>query len=128
MEKRKVTAYAVIALLVLLFAVISGYSQEDVETAEDSAFEEKIRPTVSFMHDEHNEKAEIEECNVCHHLYEEGEMVEDDSSEDQECSECHTLNKGENPMSLVKVYHLQCKGCHQEKKAGPIMCGECHKK
>jgi hypothetical protein len=24
--------------------------------------------------------------------------------------------------------HNICKGCHEEKKAGPTKCGECHKK
>lgn len=126
MGKRRVIGYIVIALFISIFAVISGLSQDDITNVEDSAFEEKIRPPVSFMHDEHNEKAEIEECNVCHHVYEEGKKVEDDSSEDQECSDCHTIDDGKNPMSLIKVYHMQCKGCHQEEKAGPIMCGECH--
>lgn len=126
MGKIRMMVYVVITLLVSVFVVISGLSQDDVKTVEDSAFKEKMRPPVPFLHDEHNEKAEIEECNVCHHVYEDGEKVEDDSSEDQECSDCHTLNRGDNPLSLVKIYHLQCRGCHQEKKAGPIMCSECH--
>lgn len=128
MGKIRMMVYIVLILIGSIFVVISGLSQDDVKTVEDSAFEEKMRPPVPFLHDEHNEKAEIEECNVCHHVYEDGEKLEDDSSEDQECSECHTLNKGDNPLSLVKIYHLQCRGCHQKKKAGPIMCGECHAK
>lgn len=128
MEKRTVMVYIVIILLVFLFAVISGFSQEDVSTVQDSAFKEKMRPPVRFLHDEHNETAEIQECNTCHHVYEEGEKAEDESSEDMECSECHALDDGKNPMSLVKIYHMRCKWCHQEKKAGPIMCGECHVK
>ena len=126
MGKIRMMVYIVLILIGSIFVVISGLSQDDVKTVEDSAFEEKMRPPVPFLHDEHNEKAEIEECNVCHHVYEDGEKLEDDSSEEQECSECHTLNKGDNPLSLVKIYHLQCRGCHQEKKAGPIMCSECH--
>jgi hypothetical protein len=126
MKKRTVMVYIVTTLFVFSFAVISGFSQEDVATVEDSAFEEKMRSSVPFMHDEHNEMAEIEECNICHHVYEEGEIAEDESSEDMECSDCHLSNDDGNPMSLVKVYHLRCKGCHQEKKSGPIMCGECH--
>ena len=126
MEKRMVMLYIIITLLVFSFVVISGFSQDDVTIVEDSAFAEKMRPPVPFMHDEHNETAEIEECNICHHVYEDGEKVEDESSEDMECSECHELDDSENPMSLVKIYHVQCKGCHQEKKSGPIMCGECH--
>jgi hypothetical protein len=126
MKKRTVMVYISISILVFSFAVISGFSQEDVTTAEDSAFSEKMRPSVPFRHDEHNETAEIEECNTCHHVYEDDEKAEDESSEDMECSECHLADDDENPMSLVKVYHLRCKGCHQEKKSGPIMCGECH--
>lgn len=126
MEKRTLIIYTVITLIGFIFAVMSGYSQEDVTNVEDSAFEEKMRPAVPFLHDKHNETAGIDECNTCHHVYEDGKKIEDDSSEDQECSECHTPNNGDNPLSLVKIYHLQCKGCHQEKKAGPIMCSECH--
>lgn len=126
MGKRRVTFYIVITLFVSILAVMSGFSQDDVTTVEDSAFEEKMRPSVPFMHDEHNETAEIEECNICHHVYEDGEKDEYESSEDMECSECHELDDSGNPMSLVKIYHVQCKRCHQEKKSGPIMCGECH--
>jgi len=128
MEKRALIIYTVITLIGFIFAVMSGYSQEDVTNVEDSAFEKKMRPAVPFLHDKHNETAGIDECNNCHHVYEDGKKIEDDSSEDQECSECHTINKGDNPLSLVKVYHLQCKGCHQKKKAGPIMCSECHQR
>lgn len=128
MGKRRETVYIVITLFVSILAVISGFSQDDVTTVEDSAFAEKMRPSVPFMHDEHNETAEIEECNTCHHVYEDGEKDEYESSEDMECSECHKLDNSKNPMSLVKIYHVQCKRCHQERKAGPIMCGECHVK
>jgi hypothetical protein len=31
----------------------------------------------------------IEDCNECHHVYEDGEKLEDESSEDSSCSECH---------------------------------------
>jgi hypothetical protein len=27
---------------------------------------------------------------------------------------------------LRRAFHLNCKGCHQIKKQGPVMCGECH--
>jgi hypothetical protein len=126
MEKRTLIIYTLIILLGCIVAVMSGYSQEDVTTVEDSAFENKMRPGVPFLHDQHNEQAEIYECSTCHHVYEDGKLVEYDSSEGQECSECHTIDKGDNPIPLVNIYHLQCKGCHQEKKAGPIMCSECH--
>ncbi len=130
MKKKNLMAYGAIMVFVSVFAVISGFSQEDMTTVQDSAFDirQMMRPRVCFLHDEHNEKAQIEECNVCHHTYNEGKKVEDESSEGMECSECHTVENTDNPIELVRVYHLQCKRCHEEKNAGPVMCGECHVK
>ena len=108
------------------FVVFSGYSQDEMTTVNDSAFPERMRPAVPFVHDEHNEAAGIEECNVCHHVYKDGKLVEGESSEGSECSECHAPADGKYPMSLIVAYHKMCKGCHQEKKAGPVMCAECH--
>jgi hypothetical protein len=88
-----------------------------------------MRPSPAFAHDEHNEKAGIEDCIECHHVYDEdGNRLEDESSEDQECSECHGAEGDEYPMDLVRHYHLNCRGCHQAEKAGPVACGECHAK
>ncbi len=126
MKQRLMICMAIIGLMIGCF-VISGYSQEDITVVEDSAFEKLMRPQVTFLHDEHNEKAGIEECNICHHSYQNGKKT-DESSEGMECSECHTLKNSGNPIPLAKYYHLQCKGCHQDKKAGPVACGECHKK
>ena len=114
---------------VLALAAFTAYSQDDVEVVEDSGFASTMRPLPKFMHEEHNEKAGIEECNECHHVYdEEGNLVENESSEDRECSECHGAEGGEYPMELVRRYHLNCKGCHQARETGPVTCGECHVK
>ncbi|MDM8552127.1 cytochrome c3 family protein [Desulfobacterales bacterium HSG2] len=127
MKKKRLAAYIAVSVFVSVFAVISGFSQEDVTTVHDSAFRRMMRPAVRFLHDDHNEKAEIEECSVCHHSYDAmGRKLEDESSEDMACSECHTLKNVDDPVPLIRVYHLQCKGCHLEKNAGPVMCGECH--
>ncbi|QTA91688.1 acidic tetraheme cytochrome c3 TmcA [Desulfonema magnum] len=130
MKKKNLMVYMVFMVFVSVVAVISGFSQEDITTVQDSAFDirEIMRPSVPFLHDEHNEKAQIEECNVCHHTYNEGKKVEDESSEGMECSACHLTEKNDDPIELVRVYHLQCKGCHEQKNAGPVMCGECHVK
>ena len=125
-EKRIQIGILFFVALAVLFVVLSAHSQEDVTTVDDSAFEKKMRPPVPFVHDEHNEKAEIEDCSTCHHVYNEGKKVEGESSEGSECSECHAPADGKYPMSLIVAYHKMCKGCHQEKKAGPIMCAECH--
>jgi predicted CXXCH cytochrome family protein len=110
-------------LAIVLFsgiAVISGYS------VDNSVFDNPMRTPSVFRHDEHNEAAELEECNECHHIYEDGEKLEDESSEDSRCSDCHEKKGSGNRLGLRKAYHTNCKGCHLEKKKGPVMCGECH--
>lgn len=109
-----------------MLALMPAYSQEDITFLKDEAFGEGQRPPAAFVHEEHNEKAEIEECNVCHHVHKDGELVEDESSEDQRCSDCHNIKDGYPTRPLMKAYHDRCKGCHQDKGKGPITCGECH--
>jgi hypothetical protein len=106
--------------------MLPAFSQEDMVVIEDQGFETKQRPPAVFKHDEHNEKAEIEECNECHHIYENGEKLEDESSEDQLCSDCHSKEGSDGSPRLIKAFHLNCKGCHLAAQKGPIMCGECH--
>ena len=114
--------------IVSVFIFVSAYSQEDMEFVDNSVFDNPQREPSVFKHDEHNEAAEIEECNECHHIYEDGVKLEDESSEDQMCSECHTLGSSDEQPSLTKAFHTNCKGCHLKEKKGSIMCGECHVK
>ena len=116
------------AMLFSIFFIVSAHSQEDMEMVDSDSFENQRRPPAVFRHDDHNETAEIEECNECHHVYENGERVADESSEDQRCADCHTEKALDNQPGLRKAFHLNCKGCHQSKKQGPVMCGECHVK
>ena len=102
------------------------FAQEDMVVVAGDSFEDQRRPAAVFRHDDHNESAEIEECNECHHVYENGQKVADESSEDQRCAECHTEEAIDNQPGLRKAFHLNCKGCHQSKNKGPVMCGECH--
>jgi hypothetical protein len=106
--------------------LIPAFSQEDMEVVDNGSFTKKQRPPVVFPHDEHNETAQIEDCIECHHVYENGEKLEDESSEDQSCSECHDENDSGKQPGLKKAFHSNCKGCHLEQKKGPIMCGKCH--
>ena len=119
---RAVLAMAIISFLLALPA----FGQEDMVAVEGDSFEVQRRPSSVFRHDEHNEAAEIEECYECHHVYENGERLEDESSEDQGCAECHTEKSDGNRPGLRKAFHLNCKGCHLSKMKGPVMCGECH--
>jgi hypothetical protein len=116
-----------VSFLAVLLVSFSAYCQEDISFVGDSAFSERMRPAVPFLHDEHNEMAGIEDCNECHHVWEDGVKMEGDSSEDQECSECHLSDDaGDTEMDLIKAYHDMCKRCHMSQKAGPIQCSECH--
>ncbi len=72
--------------------VLPALSQEDMAVVKDDGFQKRQRPPAVFKHDYHNETAELEECNECHHIYENGEKQEDESSEDQLCSDCHSEN------------------------------------
>jgi glycyl-tRNA synthetase (class II) len=126
MKKAAVFIFTIVVVSAFLF--VSAYSQEDMTSVDSSVFKNPQRTPSIFRHDEHNDKAKIEECNKCHHVYENGKLVEDESSEDQRCSDCHELKASGNKPALMKAYHANCKGCHLEQKKGPIMCGECHLK
>jgi len=118
--------FLLIAPLLVCILLLPAFSQEDMEVVDNGGFSKKQRPPVVFRHDDHNETAQIEACNECHHIYENGRKLEDDSSEDQSCSDCHDeKGAGKNP-GLRKAFHTNCKGCHLAKKQGPIMCGKCH--
>ena len=120
-----------LVLIVAAALVFSGlaFSQDMVEKVGDRAFGQRMRPPVSFYHEDHNEKAEIDDCAACHHYFdEEGNLLEDETSEDQACSDCHGKTNSDVPVELANRYHKLCKGCHLEQKNGPIQCGECHSK
>jgi len=127
---KKSTVYLFALVLISMFLFVTAHSQEDMRFVDNSYFDNPQRAPSFFIHDDHNEAAGIDEegCNECHHVYEDGKKLEDESSEDYTCSECHMKKSEGNKPTLIKAFHLNCKGCHQEKKKGPIMCGECHKK
>ncbi len=105
----------------------SAHSQEDMHIVNAVAFKNSKRPPAVFRHDDHNEAAGIEACNQCHHVYDEGgKWVEDESSEDTSCADCHGFEAEGRKPGLMKAFHKTCKGCHQEKHKGPVMCGQCH--
>jgi hypothetical protein len=124
MNPRAVTVWALVALGAVF--VVNARSQEDMTVVSSEAFTQPRRPAAVFPHDAHNERARIETCNQCHHVYVDGKLVEDESSEDRRCSDCHGLEDAGRQPGLMKAFHLNCKGCHQSQKKGPLMCGECH--
>jgi len=126
MVKSTWVMFAVAIGFVCVATVAPAQSQEGVTVVDDTAFQHRQRPLAVFPHDKHNEKAGIEECQTCHHFYENGKMLPGESSEDQECSACHSLESGHNPRPLMKAYHDLCSSCHRQKKMGPVTCGACH--
>ena len=116
----------VIAHLIIGVWLLPAFAQEDMEVVDDIGFFKKQRPPAIFQHDAHNEKAQIEECNECHHVFENGKKLGDASSEDQSCSDCHEEKDAGKQPGLRKAFHYNCKGCHLTKKQGPVMCGTCH--
>jgi hypothetical protein len=123
---RKRIGFVLIASALTVLFFLPAFSQEDMVVVDSEGFNKKQRPPAVFRHDEHNEMALIEECNECHHVYENGDRLEDESSEDSSCSECHEEKGSGNQLGLKKAFHTNCKGCHHENKKGPIMCGQCH--
>ena len=124
---KKSVLCGLVLVIVFMFVYISANSQEDMERVDNSVFKNPERVSALFSHDEHNENADIEDCSECHHLYEDGKKIEDESSEDQYCSDCHGLKASGSKPALMKAFHMNCKGCHIEQKQGPVTCGECHK-
>lgn len=123
---RRSSLFILAVLTSFLSILVTAHSQEDMVNIENEVFGSPKRPSAIFRHDEHNELAQIEECNECHHIYENGKRLEDESSEDQRCADCHDLKDNGNIPGLMKAFHTNCKSCHREKKKGPIMCGQCH--
>ena len=124
---KKYALYICMVVLPTLLICVSAYSQDDMAFVDNDTFDNPRRPPAVFRHDEHNELAQIEECNLCHHVYDEtGHLVEDESSEDQRCSDCHEIAASGRQPALMKAFHANCKGCHKTQKNGPTMCGQCH--
>ena len=126
---KKKGLYIIVMMALFSWAWVTSYSDEEKTRIDNEDFENPRRAACVYDHDEHLEASELEECNVCHHLFDEnGKKVEDETSEDQRCVECHEEKSSGDTLPLMKAYHIRCKGCHLEQKAGPILCGECHQR
>ncbi len=130
--KHKLLILILILLLIPVWGAFSGQEQpsdksSELERLDNTVFNNTRRPGAVFSHDDHNEKAGLDDCAVCHHVYEKGILVADESSEDSPCSECHALvPASDNRFSLSVAFHKRCRDCHFESGIGPTLCGECH--
>jgi len=123
---KKQTFCLLVSVLVSLCTVLVAGAQEDMTNVDNSVFGNPERPQAVFRHESHNEKARIDDCNTCHHVFKDGKKLDDESSEDRRCSDCHALIDSGKTPSLRKAFHLNCRGCHEKSGKGPVMCGECH--
>ena len=119
-----VTRIALSLMVGILFSLTTAWSQDEMTVVDNSVFDNPQRTPSMFVHDTHNETAGIEECSVCHHVYEDGQLVADESSEDERCSDCHDLESSDDQPALMNAFHANCKGCHEEEGKGPILCGD----
>ncbi len=119
------TYIAVFTLMCVLFlAPEILFSQNSQPLFKDDNFTEPQRGPVFFNHYEHELNYD---CAVCHHEYDEqGNLLEGVASVDLRCSDCHSLEGNGDILPLRRAYHVQCKSCHIEEKAGPFACSECH--
>lgn len=127
MNARTIVTLVLAGLLTVLF-MGAAQSQDDIVDLKAPAFINHTRPAALFAHDAHNEKAGLEQCNACHHVYEDGKFMEDQDSVGTACSDCHTLKAQGRQPGLMVAYHKQCKGCHESQAKGPVACGQCHVK
>lgn len=131
-KKQKIqllASLAAIAALVVVYMVPLAFAQDDMTMMPVDAFAKLERPQVGFEHDAHNEKAELEDCVVCHHSKtDNGKRDLENSSEGETCESCHAVKREDGGTPLMRAYHQQCITCHTDQKKGPVACGECHKK
>ncbi|GAB6904229.1 Acidic cytochrome c3 [Desulfosarcina cetonica] len=123
----KTIALVALSLIIgTVLAISPVWSQDEMTVVDNTDFPNAQRPPSVFVHDRHNENAGIDDCAVCHHVYDEGQLLEDESSEDQRCVDCHYLERMGDQPGLMEAFHANCKGCHEQEGNGPILCGECH--
>ena len=128
MQSLKILFGTTITLIIFLFAMFKPCLADETDYIDNSVYTSPTQSKVNFIHDSHNETAKIDDCSICHHLYEDGVLIESESSEDMPCADCHSPKMFNKEITLTTAFHKNCKGCHMKEKKGPIMCGECHKR
>lgn len=81
---------------------------------------EMQRPAVEFNHAAHTAALEVEGCEACH-------TVDDQGLSPSLAATANVAGRDR----LITAYHEACTGCHRRRtaasqKAGPLTCGECH--
>lgn len=129
MNKRvnKILALAAALALAVFIGLPHAFSQEDMRILAPEQLKPQSRPPAVFVHDQHNEKANIDDCAVCHHGKDKnGKQDREDMSAGTPCAECHAA-EASSGTPLKRAYHQQCINCHKAENRGPTYCGGCHK-
>ncbi len=146
MKKR----FSIIAIPGLLITIIAGMSgvvhsgalrvpaeklvkttyDDKVVIANTKVFETLEYPAVIFDHDKHTQVLgkEGKGCDACHPFYGKNHNLVDFIFPQGIKDISQT-----SPKALMHAYHTACIGCHEKrleqgKKAGPVVCGNCHVK
>lgn len=129
MQKKHLITLLASMALAIAFLAPTAFSQEDMTQVPVDAFGKLERPQVAFEHDAHNERAELDDCVICHHsMTDDGKQDLEYSSEGESCDSCHALERDDDGTPLMRAYHRQCIDCHEQSLKGPVACGECHTK
>lgn len=75
------------------------------------------RPAVLFDHEKHTEALKDAPCTECHRQDKDSGALVFGVIDPEK----HTTRK-----AITDAYHDNCIGCHKERGAGPMACGECH--
>lgn len=96
--------------------------ENKIAIAHTEFFGKLERPQVIFDHKKHEEALKKEGCNTCHPVNEEDTLIFDFPKK----------VKKKDAKTIMNAYHDECINCHKKrssenKKAGPVNCGDCHK-
>ena len=120
MNRKIVVVLALLAMVVGMTAVLASAHGDMPDVIVIDKAQAKKAP-VSFPHEQHGEKFG---CQTCHH-------TETADAKPVSCFSCHGKDPDIPDPSVSSAtenpFHILCRGCHKEKAAGPIKCGECHK-
>ena len=86
------------------------------------------RPAVTYLHQKHTQALakKNKDCSACHR------SENDPLSQRERMSTKFMRLKDTTRQEVMDIYHINCIGCHREtaagkEKAGPVVCGECHR-
>ena len=91
-----------LGLLVVIYLVPLAFAQDEMTHIPTDGFSKMQRAQVAFAHDAHNEKAELDDCVICHHSKtDDGKQDLENSSEGETCESCHAEKRDDGGTPLT---------------------------